>query len=64
MLDSSVLLPQGQPVAAPSTDVSLRMRPPQALNKRKAELLDDFREYIKEVCTLSSVQLENSHAAC
>ena len=40
---------QGEPVATPSTNVSLRLQPPEALNKRAVELAEDFREYIKEV---------------
>ena len=47
------LTAQGQPVANPSRDVSLRLRPPEALDKRPVEVTEDFREYIKEVHTAS-----------
>ena len=47
-LDLSVRA-QGQPVAEPSTNVSLRLQPPTALDKRGAGKTEDFRTYIMEV---------------
>ncbi len=43
-------------MAAPSTDVSLRLRPPEALNQRPVEASEDFREYIKEVPSALAVR--------
>ncbi len=53
---------QGEPVAAPSTDVSLRLRPPQALNQRPVGASEDFREYIKEV--FAACSLEPAYITC
>ena len=36
-------------MAAPSTGISLKLRPPAALNKRSLGKDEDFREYLKEV---------------